>query len=340
MSRAIVFDLDNFAAGEIKGNINRGWSLAGVAPNSGGGSVQLVLPIAAASEGWLQFGRMIYVDHPQLGPWVGVLDTPWKATAPIQVTAYDPAYLLALRVQDKPITLTGDVVGIISQLIDMINAQEEMYLRLGNTSGLSSVQLTKKIDQKPIWGQLNAFGIETGTEIIVRPERVNQRLTLYVDLSAKFGADVSFLLYDGEKGNMRIVAASVEGSIRNRIIGITSANSAASRLQAGPYLDSDSVGIYRLRSWVEQFRDVKEQGILQAGAQQYLTNNAWPRLRLTAEIYEAAFPLLALGNRIPVQASKVYLPGGRHGWSGEMRLYAMAYNESQNVVTVSMEALL
>jgi len=340
LSRVLVHGADNLGAGEFKATVNRGWSLAGVSSQSGGGSTVLTLPIEAAVEKWLQLGSLVYIDHAVLGPWVGIIDTPWKANAPIQVSAYDPAYLLALRVLDDPVTLSGDVAEIVGELINLVNAQEELYLRLGSTEGSSTVPWTKTFDQTPMWNQLNALGMETGTEVRIRPEREEGQLVIYVDLSPQFGLDTSFLLYDGDEGNMRITEAKLEGKIRNRVIGISNQGTAQDRLQSGPETDDESIALYRLRSWVEQFSGVDELGILEENARLFLAGNARPRLKLTAEIYEAAFPYLALGNLLSVQASKLYLPGGRQGWSGDMRLMAMFYEEARNIVTVNVEAFL
>jgi hypothetical protein len=340
LSRVIVFGLDNYSVGEFESIFSRGWGLAGTPSTSGGASTTIVIPDVVAAQPWLQLGRMVMVDDPPLPPWTGVLDTPWTATLPVKLTVYDAPYLLALRVPDTSVNLIGDIPTILAQVLDIANRQEDLYIRVGETQSIASAQKAKKFEQRPLWEQINNFGIETGTEMILRPKREGRKLMLYLDLSVKFGQDVNYLLYDGQNGNMRITSASVEGPIRNRVIGITSQSSSESRLSTIAYLDEASKTTYRLRSHVEQFRDISAQAILDANAQQFLDYYEQPRLKLAVEVKETAFPYMGLGNRIPLHASQLYLPGGRRGWRGEMRVMAMDYNEERNTITSTMEAKL
>lgn len=340
MSRVVVYDRNNYSAGEFRATVNRGWQLLGSPSTSGGASVSIKLPDLVAEKTWLNFGGLISVEHPTLPPWVGFVDPPWSATLPVNMIAYDAHYALQLRTPDAPINLIGAPATIIEQALEIANRQEDLFIRLGEVQGISSGQITKLFEQRPLWEQIANFAVEQGIEMILRPRRENKRLIFYLDLSAQFGQEVSYVLHDGARGNMRILSATVEGPIYNRVIGIGSQSANLGRLSTTAQVDGASKSAYRLRSWVEQFRDVSAQAILNAKRDVFLKNFAAPRLKLQMEIKEDAFPFLRLGNRIPTRCSSLWLPGGRRGWTGNMRLMAMAYDEDRNVVTTEMEAKL
>lgn len=338
LSRVVGFGLDNFSVGEFDAVVNRGWALAGSSSTSGGASSSFSVSDVNAEQPWLQFGRLVLIERAPLRPWVGVIDPPWTPILPVQITAYDPAYLLSLRTPDNKLIAQGDIPKIIQTALDLANAQEEMFLRLGNVNGISSQWTARGFDQTPLWGQLNKFAVESGFEMVFRPKREGGRLTIYLDLSSRFGSDINYTLFDGQQGNMRVVSASVEGPILNRVIGISNQNTSDSRLATPPYTNDESIETYRLRSWVEQGK-VSSASMLEEQVRIFLANKK-PRLKLAVEVKEEAFPVMDLGNRILVHASGLRLPGGRRGWMGDMRVLAMDYNEKRNVITSTMEALL
>ena len=66
---------------------------------------------------------------------------------------------------------------------------------------------------------------------------------------------------------------------------------------------------------------------------------SWPRLIIQASIIDVdqTFYNLAPGNTVNVHISRLFLPGGVRAWRGQMRMMAMAYDESTNTVGMTME---
>jgi hypothetical protein len=340
MSRIVVFGTDNVSRGEFTAICNRGWMLDGSKSVSGGGQTTVSVSAETGQKDWLQFGRMVLVGHDKLPPWVGIIDTPWKASAPVQITLYNAAYLLSLRTPDAPVVMTGTVYEIARQVIDAINAQEEMYLRPGVMSG-TDISREQTFDQQSYWQRLNEMVARAGKEMFLRPAITDGRLVIYLDIQDRAGIDTGFLLHDGENANMQIVDATIDGKIVNRLIGIGDQSTQGSRITTDALVDDPSRNAYRLRSSVIQYSGVSDPTTLLQNANINLAYSAWPRLILTLNILDVgdAFSYLQPGNSFFIQASKnIHLPGGVSGWRGIARLTALAYDEANNTVGASLEA--
>jgi hypothetical protein len=343
VSRVIVFGLDNKSMGEFRATVNRGYMVYGNPSVSGEQSVQIAIPDDIARKDWLQFGRLVLLDDPDKEPWVGVIDPPWKAMLPVVMTAYSAEYLLSLRTADNLLPQEGSAAAIIGKMVQLANAQEELFIRMGDTSGSDGTIRQEPIKQTKIWEQIRSFCERTNTELILRPSREADRLYLYIDLSTRVGIDTGYLLHDGEDANVVITDAQLVGTLSNRMIGVSSQNTQASRPVAGPLIDDDMIAKYRLRSEVVQFRDLVENNSLARNTQRALDYAANPRLQLTMNIQLVDTTLaryVRRGNIFRVHASELWLPGGIQGWSGSMRILKYFITETNNSANVTMEAFL
>lgn len=335
MSRIIVFDRDGRSLGEVHADVTRGWGI------NAGSEVTFSLSAEEALADWLQFGRMVLITHAELPAWCGMVDVPWGALAPVQVTAYSVESLLGIRTLDQEITLTGNTAALVKRLIELANTQEDLRLRAGVMDGDES--RTEVFDQTPIWDQMIEMVTRAGMELMFRPERdAAGNLVVYVDLKQQLGAETGIAIFDGRDGNMRITAAQVTGDIINRIIGINDQATAASRLTTPALIDSDSIERYRMRSRVVQYAGVTSLSELKAKATNDLERVSEPVLQMTVSVRDAAgtFKHLRLGNVLTVHASRAILPGGREGWRGKARITAMVYNEAANQVEMELEGAL
>ncbi len=334
VSRILVFDLNHYTAGELHGVCSRGWAI------SDGGSTSLQLSARAAANQWLKIGRMVYIDHEKLPAWAGVIDTPWGALPPVQVTAYDIPYLLSLRSPDSTFYLQGTISEIVQQLVNIANGQEDMFIREGNVVIDSTVR-ELEIEPKPLWEQLQGFLESVGMEIHFYPEIENHQLVLYYDIQPQLGEDTGVILQDGKRGNCTIKAANVDNEIWNQVIGFTDQSTQESRLVVGPLSDEDSIQKYGLRNNVQVFKD-KNESELEEATFSYLEKYRSPILNLTIEVADQGeiFRFLRPGNVFRVRATQMVLPGGQLGWEGDLRIKAMAYDEKRNVVNFSAEGSL
>jgi len=331
VSRIVVYGLDGQAEGEIHAVCNRGWAIGG------GGQATITLPASDALQTWLQFGRMVMIEHPKLPAWAGMIDTPWEVIIPGMMTVYNCEYLLSLRTPDNVLNLTGSAGTIAMRLISEANSQQDLGIREGNVYYDSNLR-AEQYDQRSIWEHLTDLATNAGLEMMFYPALdANNRLIVRFDMQPYLGIYTGFLLHDGTGGNINVAAASLSGAIWNRIIGIGDQSTVASRAQTQPQVDVVSSGLYRLRSTVMQFKGIPNQvSQLERNVANALKQSAYPRLTLTVEALDIGdtFHHLRLGNSFMVQVSNVILPGGQRGWTGSCRIKAMVYDETQNKVTM------
>jgi len=309
---------------------------------SGGGGTSITISKSVLQKGFFQPGRLVLVMHDTLPAWAGVVDTPIGLLAPAPITIYNIEYLLKLRSPDAPQKLTGTVASIVGKMIEQANRQEEMYVRLGVAGG-STTYREEVLDQRSYWEQLNAIVARSGSEMIFRPQREpsdGNRLYVYVDILDRAGVDTDFLLHDGQGGNVKLVGATIEREIWNRVIGINGSSSAEDRLTTAPQVDTVSAATFRLRSQIQQFRGTVLQSTLLEQTQQYVREYSTPVLRFQAQVMDVGdtFRNMERGNGVILHASKVVLPDGRTGWRGTARILAMAYNERQKSLGMTLEA--
>lgn len=341
MSRVVVFGLDHFSVGEFEAICDRGWMVYGSAATSGGGSTSITVSKEVLEKGWLQPGRMVLVEHPKLPAWAGVVDTPISLSAPALVSLYNAEYLLKLRTPDQTVKLTGTVAKVTKEMIALANAQEEMYLRMGDEGGSESYR-EETLDGRPFWDQLDAIWKRASTEVVFRADRnptAGNRLYVHADLQSRTGIETNYLLVDGQDGNTRVENATLEREIWNRVIGINDANSAKELLTSKVYRDEASINAFGLRSKKVQFR-VKVQSTLERNAEDYLIAYSRPVLVFKVRIMDVRDAFLACrpGNGVILHAANVVLPDGSRGWRGNARILAMAYNEQENSIGATLEA--
>jgi hypothetical protein len=340
VSRIIVFDLNNNPVGAFEADCNRGWILLGNTGVSDGGQTTVSVSADIASQAWLQLGRLVLVERAPLPSWVGVIDTPWTATLPAQITLYNAEYLFSLRSAERSLTVSGPLSATVGQMIKLVNEQEETFIALGNTGNLQD-SFDRVIEQSNIWDQLIKLLEDAGYEMIIRPARdIRNHLTLYIDVGVILGANTDFLLHDGPQGNMRVTGATVNGKIINRVKGVSGQSTEEAQLESDIAENQDSQNIYRTRSEIVQYQNVTQLSVINQYTKTYLDANALPYLDLTVDAYEETFAYLRVGNTLLVHAADVYLPGGRHGWKGYVRILAMVYDEQSNTVKMTLRGAL
>ena len=337
MSRVVVFGLDNVSLGEFRAEFPRGWGV--IDANTGGGMSQTVtIPDEIALQPWMQLGRMIYIEQDKLPGWAGMIDTPWNAVSPVQITVYNCDYLLTLRAPEKGRKLIGNASALVTALMLEANKLEEMFVRPGLFSDISGANSEYALDARALYTQLLAVAARAGAEVILRPERdESNRLVIYFDLYDQAGVDTEVLYHDGANANMNITAARLDRKIVNRFVG---SNGAQTPLLSTPQAESDSIDAFRLRNQVTTFNGVKDIGTLGRNTLAALRANAYPRLLIDARIHDVGDAWLAArpGNTVMVHAANIYLPG-KKGWRDKMRMRTINYDEKSNVLTTQLEAI-
>ena len=340
MSRIVVFGLDNIAVGEFKAKVNRGWVLLGNTGVSDGAMTTVDVPDTVIDQPWLQPGRVVLVEDPPLPAWPGVLDTPWKATLPAQLTLYNIEYLLSLRAVERSVAVDGTVADAIREMIRLANEKQPLFIELG-TSINAQTPFPYVIEQGNLWDQMIKFLEESGHEMIIRHELdARRQLHLYADVGPGLGVSTGFLLRDGPAGNMRVTDAIVNGVITNRAMGVSGESTEDDQLISDVFEDVDSQKLYRLRSEVLQFRKVTALSVLNQYVETHVNYVKHPFIDLTVEAYRSTFGYLRQGNSTIVHASEIHLPGGVQGWRGSARILAMSYDEDKDVALMTLRGRL
>lgn len=342
MSRIIVFDLNNNPVGQFSGDVNRGWILLGNTGVSDGGLTTVTIPTDVAQQPWLQLGRMVLIEEPPLPAWAGVMDMPWKVSPPVEITFYNAEYLLSLRSAERSVPVVGPMASVIGEMIHLANEQEPLYLALGSTGNVQDQQ-NIVIEQSNIWDQMIELLEDTGYEMVLRPQRdTRNRLSIYADIGLGLGVNTGFLLHDGDNGNMKVIDGTVDGGAINRVRGISGTTSESEQLETDVFEDQNSQNIYRTRSEVVQFRNVSQLSALNQYTQNYLSNVSMPYLNLTVNVLDIgdAFANLRVGNRLIAHVSEIFLPGGRKGWKGTVRVLAMVFDETNRSIRTTLRGSL
>lgn len=336
MSRILVFDLENKIAGEVHADVKRGWSI------NNGVDATFALADGEASKPFMQLGRMVFIDgNDRLPNWSGMIDTPWNAVSPVTVTAYDIPYLMAIRSAYSPSIEAGNIRTLVMKLITLANAPDDLYIREGEITDIGA-EMSLPVTTTPLWGQLQTLLKNSRMELKIRSElTTDRRLLHFVDVQQVLGEVLPTVLQDGEGGNMQIVSASVDGDIWNAVEGVNDASSQTSKLYSAISINQESVNLWRLRNRVEQFATVSATA-LQTFADNFLAANGSPFINLQVAVRDAdnLFSSIRLGNILTVRATKLILPGGQMGWSGQARIEAMIYDESANQITLALRGSL
>jgi len=343
VSRIVVFDLQNRAAGSFNATCNRGWMVYGNPGVDGAGQTTVTVPDSVMSQDWLQLGRLVLIQRPPLPDWAGVIDTPWTATLPGGLTLYNIEYLFSLRSPERGYHFVGSIGSIVREMIRIMNSQEDMFLSLGEDSG-AQASFDETLDQRTLWDQLIPILERSGHEMVMRPERIaGQPLRIYADVGVELGIDTGFLLQDNEQGaNMKVVSAVVNGKIQNRLMGVSGQSTADQQLVTDVLEDQDSQDLYRTRSATLQFRNITQLTTLNGYTQTSLDQSKQPYIDMTVEAFDVGdtFTHLRPGNKLLARSSKVFLPAGVRGKILSVRILAMALDEEKNTVLMKIRGFI
>lgn len=339
MSTIRVFGWDGVLLGEVQGICSRGWAV------NAGGQSRVALTQEAAKAPWLQFGGIAVIEHEKLPIWAGVIDTPMAMVpAPIQMTIYDIPYLLKNRVYETlySVYVNGAPDVVFQWLLDGANATKETLIRMGSMV-LGTTTIGQTVESKSFWDIMVSFARLADAEIYITPKVEGNRFSATMDVKLPVMSDPTYSLKDGDKGNMQITQASVDGVIYNRVTGMSDQSTGASRLKSGPVEDAVSIQKYGTRNTIVVFSGVTGQSALDDMTAAYLKQAAWPKLKLTVNVRDVedelggSFAHMRIGEVMSIHSCRLQLPGGHIGWRGLARITAMDYDESKNLMNLTME---
>lgn len=340
MGKLVTYGLDNFSRGHFSAILPRGWTVYGGRATN---NPPVTVPVkrSVALKDWMLPGAQASMAHSKLELWSGVFDLPWGVTLPITPTVYPQDYLLSMRMPEIEETFHGTVAEIAARVLERINAPQDMFARLGKVTGEDGDHdATFKTDSS-YYAQLQALIARAKKEMRLRAELEDRRLINYIDIGDRIGEDTGFLLHDGDGANMQLLDAKLDGTLMNMLVGLGSQSTGASRMSTGPQTNSASANRYRLRSATRQYPNVVQDSALLAYTNNDLDALSWPRLRMPIKLLDVGrtLTLARPGNGFILHTGDIYLPGGKQGWRGPVRLTAIGYDEKQNSVGALAEAI-
>ncbi len=336
MSRILVFDLENRISGEVHAKVNRGWMIAD------GGSATFTLSDDEALLPCMQLGRMVFVDGGGLLPnWAGMIDTPWGASSPVSITAYDVPYMLSRRCLYVADQMLGNTREIALRIVAMAHQPGDLYIREGDMQDWDAEKMVE-VGTTAAWEELKKMVADAGMEMAFRSEIDSERrLVHYLDIQKTLGIATQLVLQDGEGGNVTFGSATVDGEFWNAVMGINSGSTGANQLSSDVVHDTESEEAYRVRNKVMQFTTASKTD-LKAFTENYVAANGKPMVTLRVKVRDAGdtFSQLRLGNTLAVRATNLILPGGKRGWTGPGRILGMNYDEGSNQISMTLTGAL
>lgn len=338
MSRAILFNRAGQARRELVGGIfPRSYILADPERLQLGECTHLISTREeSGSEDLFDYMTLIYIRHPYLPPWAGVLVGqeygPWQMRA----TYRAPETLLDIRRGPTELKITGTVGEMARKLLSIANGEGDTLIREGSIfEGGSDREET--INLTRISSELSRICGRAGYDWWVDPalENGGKNLSFRLNLAERRGLVIeNFGLYDDK--NIKLPEDSAYHGTRpeaNDLAGYGQGMTWESR-NAEILRDEESIRRWGLIQGAKAFDTKSIMGIRSATAE-HLRKSAWPEEELTIDVTndDETWRYIRLGNQLPV----TFYSLGWRGLRGTARVNAFSYSEETGVVPATVK---
>jgi hypothetical protein len=333
-SQVKLFDLSGRQTAQLRTPVARSWALNDIG--------QAVIPISTVSARewkWLlqgDFGRFILVTNDNLPDWGGVIYTPrpWEATQ-TAITAYSGEMLLktkrglmAQSVQGCPGDYYAAVINYLAQQSNALVQMADDYYK-GGASANQSINYLKPYDF------VSTLASDHSMEFALLPSMVNGQLAFTANWYANMGIRTDgSLRQDGNIENKGVVMTE-DGLIVNDVLAYFSSIKNATAVGRGVVQVEDKDSIARYGRFQDSIAvNTTSQDVLNAVAQAYVAQNAWPSRSFILKINNKAdtFRYLRLGNIIKLLLPQVGINGTGKGVDTFVRIKQMAYDDVTEIV--------
>ena len=319
----------------LRANVTCSWVLGGI----GEATFDIAYTDPKCQQAYLEYGNLLLVEHSNLPPWVGVIDTPraWKRSS-VSVRAYDITKLWQWRNTTAGQLLKGTAGVLFNALVYIANAAGETCIRPGSiySDGIDRQETLSDYVGKHI----DTIRTRSGSDYQLRPVKDGQnRLLVYIDWVARVGVYCSAILTEGKNVESTDGVMSEEGTIVNQMVGYGDTTTAGKRLQSTK-TDYASISQFGLRQGFTTFSGNTVQSTLDANTQAFLNANKTPAriLKLKALDVGNTFANLSLGNTLRVNLFSIGFTNGGRGYSANVRIQGMKYvSNSQTVELIVTE---
>lgn len=344
MSRIVVHDMNNYPVGEFTGIVNRSWAIGDANSSS-----VLVPDETLATKDYIQLGRVVTIEHAKLPIWAGVIDAPINCEYPQKLTLHSIEYLLSQYGPSYKWLAAGtDTINAI--LSDVNSMQQDTFIRAGvlDNTAYEDPYGSQNYNIDQYWNQIKGIASVYGLDITFRPERASQKqLIVYIDAVKANDAGVytGLLLHDGAGGNMDLNGFSISEPPINHVLAIPDISYySPTEFYVAYRDDTESIAKYRKRSKVYKIElgDAWKMADLYNAANIKLAQYKLPKILINVSVLDVGdiFNHVRLGNSFSIRASNIIMPGGVRGWEGVARIKNMSYSETENKISLSLEAFL
>jgi hypothetical protein len=332
MSRILIFDRSGTAITELKADCPRSWALNEY------GRAQFTLSTSDPKcilEN-IQFGNFIYVEHPKLTAWAGVIDTPreWGAFK-VTVNAYSPEKILEWRIGQTGSQKVNEVTGTtITRILDIANqsgdtliSQGDIYL--GGQSKQEQINLTSLRDE------LRRLLDDSGYEFTIDPVYTGGKLRFKANVLPKAGRVLDKSLTEGFNIEANDSPLTEQGVIANDVMGYTDSATWNSKTTYTAN-DADSQSKYGIRQSTISFLGQNQTAGLETGTKAELASKKNPRktFNLAALDVGDTYSWMQLGNTVYLRMHSVGFYGSSKGVSTKVRIIGYGFDESEGKVSL------
>jgi hypothetical protein len=336
MSRVQLFDHFGIKVAELDINASRTWKIG----EYGRGVFELPVNHLKCTEENLQFGNLIYIDHPKLPPWGGVIDVPreWNRNT-VTINAYSAEYILKFRRDDSINELTNTPGNIFNYIINVANRNGDTRIKKDYTLS-EEESIAWELNLLDMYDEVTRLAEDTENEWILVPRVVDGELEFLAQWAKELGVETNFLLKEGfniESGNAII---SESGEIANDILGTGTGTTKANKPKVTTK-DQTSIKNYGLRQTSLTINEKEYQAVAIATKAE-LSNKKNPQktFSLVALDIGDTWKNINLGNKMYLQMRNVGFQHGALGLDTEIRITGMTYQEDENKLELNCEEIL
>lgn len=333
----IIFDKSGVPITTIKTESERSWVLS----SEGKCTFDMAVTDPKAHKSILAPGNFIYIDHPDLQAWAGMIDDDedFNEDGTISYTAWSGEHILKYRRSTINKVLTGSSAGlVISRLLDMANQAGDTLIRAGEIYKGGKDRM-ETLDGKSIYSHIESLAKRAGVEWNVDPViDDNGHLSFVLNVYEKRGENSALALKEGHNIIKRgTPLRRRSGNIINDLLALGDAST-----DERPHVvveDKESQSVFGLRQGTKDFDGNTEIGTLTANAEKELVVSAWPINIHSIEALNKGetFKKLRLGNTHQILAhSYGRRNDGQLGVDEPGRVIGMRYKEKSDTIDITL----
>ncbi len=336
MSSIQLFNRFGTKIAELNANASRTWKIGGY------GRCLFEIPTnhAKCTEENLQFGNLIYIEHPKLPVWGGVIDVPreWNRNT-ITISAYSAEYLFKFRSEENTNKLSLSPGNIFQYILDASNRSADLRVRTGSIY-VKDEAINWELNLLDYYDEIVRLAEDTDNEWSLTPKISNRELEFDAQWAEQLGTDTTYALIEGLNLETGSSIISENGEISNDILGIGSGanNKAKEKVHLS---DETSIGRYGLRQTSISFGE-DEYASVDIGTRTELKKRKNPSkmFSLVALDHGNTWKYISLGNTFPLHMANVGFQHNGLGMDTTIRILGMTYQEEENKLELNCEEIL